>query len=173
MDYNSLIQRPFYQTKVNPATKSVGLSALDDFWYTDNPRQNDDTDPATLFRAVAWLYRGVQLRSNAVAAMPFRIMRGETEIDTSTDYQNALGWLPNPRRLIYMTEAALTCYGRAYWLRETNRVTTKGVRYVRPDTIEPIIEASGLPASTVTATLMKLELRRLVRAMPGFRYIRR
>jgi DNA processing protein len=39
--------------------------------------------------------------------------------------------------------------------------------------VDQIVEATGLPASTVTATLMKLELRRLVRAMPGFRYVRR
>jgi DNA processing protein len=39
--------------------------------------------------------------------------------------------------------------------------------------VDRIIEACGLPAATVTATLMKLELRRLVRAMPGFRYTKR
>ncbi len=39
--------------------------------------------------------------------------------------------------------------------------------------VDLIIEQSGLPAKTVTATLMKLELRRLVRALPGFRYVRR
>ncbi len=39
--------------------------------------------------------------------------------------------------------------------------------------VDLIIERSGLPAHTVTATLMKLEMRRLVRAFPGFRYARR
>ena len=39
--------------------------------------------------------------------------------------------------------------------------------------VDRIIERSGLPAQVVTATLMKLELRRLVRAFPGFRYARR
>lgn len=36
-----------------------------------------------------------------------------------------------------------------------------------------IIERCGLPAHVVTATLMKLEMKRLVRALPGFRYARR
>jgi DNA processing protein len=36
--------------------------------------------------------------------------------------------------------------------------------------IDRIIETTGLPAQTVTATLMKLEIRGLVRAYPGFRY---
>jgi len=39
--------------------------------------------------------------------------------------------------------------------------------------VDRIIERSGLPAQVVTATLMKLEMRRLVRAFPGFRYARR
>jgi DNA processing protein len=39
--------------------------------------------------------------------------------------------------------------------------------------VDLIIERSGLPAHVVTATLMKLEMRRLVRALPGFRYVRR
>jgi DNA processing protein len=39
--------------------------------------------------------------------------------------------------------------------------------------VDLIIERSGLPAHTVTATLMKLEMRRLIRAYPGFRYARR
>lgn len=39
--------------------------------------------------------------------------------------------------------------------------------------VDRLIELSGLPAHVVTATLMKLEMRRLVRAFPGFRYARR
>jgi len=39
--------------------------------------------------------------------------------------------------------------------------------------VDRLIERTGLPAHTVTATLMKLEMRRLIRAFPGFRYARR
>jgi DNA processing protein len=39
--------------------------------------------------------------------------------------------------------------------------------------VDRIIERCGLPAHVVTATLMKLEMRRLVRALPGFRFARR
>ncbi|MEN9535827.1 MAG: DNA-protecting protein DprA, partial [Verrucomicrobiota bacterium] len=39
--------------------------------------------------------------------------------------------------------------------------------------IDPIIQRCGLPAHEVTAILMKLEMRRLVRAFPGFRFARR
>ena len=44
---------------------------------------------------------------------------------------------------------------------------------VEDQPVDRIIEKSGLPAHVVTATLMKLEMRRLVRAFPGFRYGRR
>lgn len=39
--------------------------------------------------------------------------------------------------------------------------------------VDRIIETSGLPAPVVTATLLKLEMRRLVRCLPGFRYVAR
>mgnify|MGYP002654457002 CR=1 FL=1 len=39
--------------------------------------------------------------------------------------------------------------------------------------IDRLIELSQLPAGVVTSTLLKLELRQLVRALPGFRYVRR
>jgi len=39
--------------------------------------------------------------------------------------------------------------------------------------VDQVIELSRLPAHVVTATLMKLEMRRLVRAFPGFRFARR
>lgn len=39
--------------------------------------------------------------------------------------------------------------------------------------IDTLITTTGLPSSSVTAALFKLELRRLVRAMPGFRFMRR
>ncbi|MES2997371.1 MAG: DNA-processing protein DprA [Verrucomicrobiota bacterium] len=38
--------------------------------------------------------------------------------------------------------------------------------------VDAIIERAGLAAPIVTATLLKLEMRRLVRAFPGFRYAR-
>lgn len=39
--------------------------------------------------------------------------------------------------------------------------------------VDRIIERSGLPAHVVSASLMKLEMRKLVRALPGFRYVKR
>jgi DNA processing protein len=39
--------------------------------------------------------------------------------------------------------------------------------------IDGVVDVTGLPAHVVSATLMKLEMRKLVRCLPGFRYARR
>lgn len=39
--------------------------------------------------------------------------------------------------------------------------------------VDRLIEATGLPSSAVTAALFKLELRRLIRPLPGFKFIKR
>lgn len=39
--------------------------------------------------------------------------------------------------------------------------------------VDQLIQQTGLPSSAVTAGLFKLELRRLIRPLPGFRFIRR
>lgn len=39
--------------------------------------------------------------------------------------------------------------------------------------IDHLVETTGLSAPVLSATLMKLEMRRLIRALPGFRYIKR
>jgi len=39
--------------------------------------------------------------------------------------------------------------------------------------VDRVVDATGLPAHVVSATLMKLEMRKLVRCLPGFRYARR
>ena len=39
--------------------------------------------------------------------------------------------------------------------------------------VDRLVESTGLPAPVVATTLMKLEMRKLVRALPGFRYVKR
>lgn len=136
------------------------MSPLGDFWYS-TATDEDEADPFELFKSVPWLWRGVQLRANAVASMPFRIVQGDSvdAWETSDDYQNKLGWLADPRRLLYLTEAALCCFGAAYWWNERNRIVTKNVRYIRPDTVEPQInEVQGLVGWKRTINGRRVEL---------------
>lgn len=98
------------------------------------------------WRAVPWLFRAVQLRAQALSALPFAIVnRAGTDVDTSADYGNVLGFLPDPVSLLYLVEAALTLLGRAYLFREKNRVRTLGLRYLLPTSITPKMnEETGL-----------------------------
>ena len=92
------------------------------------------------WRAVPWLWRAVQLRAQALSALPFAIVnRNDEDIDTSADYSNVLGFLPDPVGLLYLVEAALVLLGRAYLFREKNRARTLDLRYLLPTSITPQI----------------------------------
>ena len=89
-------------------------------------------------RTVPWLFRGVDLRANAVASLPFAIVNeAGDEVDTSDDYKNTLGFLPNPENLLFLTEASLSLLGRSYLFRERNALKTLGLRFVLASSIEP------------------------------------
>lgn len=127
--------------------KAVALNDLPDSawnWYT--PHLTEETEQVQeYFQAVPWLNRAVTLRAQSLASLPFSIMKGTTELDTSDDYQNKLGFLPNPTHLLWLVEAALTLLGRAYLFREHNRVRTLSLRYLLPTTITPqFSELEGL-----------------------------
>src|SRR5581483_2715622 len=97
-----------------------------------------------VYRQVPWLFRGVELRAQGVASLPFGVFNGNTEIDSSKDWQNKVGFLPDPKRLFYQLEASLTLVNRAYAFREYNLLKTLNLRYLVPTTIrEEINEESG------------------------------
>lgn len=101
------------------------------------------------FKSVAWLYRGVTVRAQTVASMPFAVMRGETELVVSDDYNNdkIKAILPHPKRVLQLIEAALTLLGYAYLEKTSNLVGTKtmGLRWLVPTSIQPkFTEEAGL-----------------------------
>ncbi len=126
--------------------KAVTINDLDGFLdYLVNENGGGKTSIRQAHKVVPWLFRGTDIRKNAVAGVPFKIYRGETEIDSSANYQNVVGFLENPFRLLREIEGSLTLTGRAYLWRERNRVKTLDLRYLVPTTVRPIItEADGL-----------------------------
>ena len=101
--------------------------------------------PARLVNAVPWLYRAVDLIGDRSSTMPFALVKGGADYDTSADWQNRIGFLPNPRRLIDVLARSLTVYGKAYLLNNRNTVRTLSLRYLQPETITPMIDpARGL-----------------------------
>ena len=97
------------------ATKNIGIHKLDEFleWLTKGSQ--DETTIQTAYQAVPWLFRGTELRAQSVGSLPFEILRGDDVVDSSDDYQNVLGFLPNPSAFLKRVEACLVLMGSSYW----------------------------------------------------------
>ena len=94
-----------------------------------------------MYSSVPWLFRGVDIRAKALAKVPFTITKGETVVDTSEDYKNAVGFWPKPDETLELLEASLTLLGRAYLLKAQNKFGfLKLLRYLVPTTISPKID---------------------------------
>lgn len=120
-----------YTATPDPATKGVTMNAMD--WRIMWGGHDDlgELTPHQAYSIVAWVRRCVELRCNALSAIPVAYYRGE---DTEADWEYA-DLMP---RILWMTEAALQIYGAAYWLRLKNPYGfEKGYRWLLPTTITP------------------------------------
>lgn len=102
----------------------------------------EDIEQGSLLEAysqVPWLFRGVNIRANAISRIPFSIYKGDSLIDSSDDYRNVLGFMPSPSSLIARVEAGLTIFGSAYLFRDASRYKVKGLRYLLPSSVTPEI----------------------------------
>lgn len=124
----------------------VSLGDLDQWMDREiEARQSGRQGADKYFGEVAWLYRAVMLRCEAVAGLPFEIRRGETVIDSSAGYRNALGFLPYPELLFWLMEASACLTGKAYLLPASNRLakvtgTASELNYASPYTIRPFYD---------------------------------
>ena len=109
--------------EVRPATKSsaVTMSALD--WKTmfgDVPRDTT-LDEHGAYMAVAWVSRCLEMRCNALAAIPAVVYSGMSGKAIEWEFADLL---PD---MLWMIEADLQLYGAAYWLRDGKIVTAARV----------------------------------------------
>ncbi len=97
--------------------KSCSLGGVDGGWFAGSP--DEGLSVLGAYRTVPYLYRAVDVRARAVAAMPWVLVRESGE-DVTGDarYRGVVGEM---RRRLYLTESSLCLYGAAYWLKETNR----------------------------------------------------
>jgi hypothetical protein len=127
------------------SAKNMSLGALDQ-WMDQQVEEwiSGSTDARKYYKAVPWLFRGVQLRAEMIASMPFEIRSGETVIDSSDDYQNAIEFLPDPEGLFWLLEASACLTGQAYLLPGRNRFAeargkeASELTYAAPATMTPI-----------------------------------
>ncbi len=122
----------------NPFIKTR-LSDLPEEAWTYLSGQGSQGELAEVYRKVPYVFRGVDLRANAVASMPFSIYNKKTkeEIDNSETYENKIGFWEDPIRTLGQIEAALCIWGCAYLSKEANRFRPKDLRYMVPSTIKP------------------------------------
>ena len=75
------------------------------------------------YNEVAWMNRGVTLIAESVSSLPFIIKNSAgDEIDSSKDYGNVLGFLPNLEHLLLLMTASVVLLGRAYLRVTQNRL---------------------------------------------------
>lgn len=123
--------------------KSILLEQYpDDAWDWLSGRPTNEVE-ADYFKFIPTLFRAVQLRSQAVSSMPFQIVKGNGEepFDSSDDWQNKVGFLPNPFVLLQLVEAALCLSGRAYLFKVRSQAMPKELRYILPASVTPKIDA--------------------------------
>lgn len=101
----------------------------------------DEATPSGLYSVVGWLYACVNLRADRVAAMPWAIFRGESQLVSDEDDLSAMPYLDNFTDLLELTEGALCLLGYGYWFKSRNlRNAPLGLRWFAPDTIEVVYD---------------------------------
>src|SRR3990172_5016019 len=95
------------------------------------------TNQGEYYKFIPTLYRAVQLRSYSVSTMPFVLYKGKKEYDSSTEWENKVGFLPNPATFLQLIESALVMFGRAYFFKERSVAMIKALRYHLPSSITP------------------------------------
>ncbi len=105
--------------------------------------------PAAMYGTVAYLYRCVDVRANALAAVPWVLYQGEREIVTNGAdvWPDALAWCANLEDLLWQTEAALCLTAAAYWHKLRNvRRGAVGLQWFDPAVTRPVWGPQGITA---------------------------
>jgi len=104
---------------------SATKASIEQFFEYMRAQSADYGQPTALYQSVAWAYRCVQLRANALASIPWQVTRGDNEVE----------WPLNMEQLWWQTEASLLLFGAAYWLKLANRVRLTGIQPLNAQTV--------------------------------------
>ena len=110
-------------------------------WTRNNLRADDASFGVSMaYRAVGAVFRGVQLRANAVARMPRYIYRG-SEVVPEDD--PSLDFIGNLTDLLWRVEASLCLYAASYLWKARNTVRLRELRWFATNTITPDVDPSA------------------------------
>lgn len=129
---------------VTDGAKSIDLPAYPDSSWTwlSNPPASGDV---VLYAKVAAVYRAANLSADAVANMPFALVdTAGNDYDVSGEWQNKVGFLPDPYELLRMWRMSLFMTNTAYGRMGRNVARKpKTLHYVAPSTMTPNFSAAG------------------------------
>lgn len=117
-------------------TKAVSLWSDEGWDIVSSAPDKDEQNLDNLWRSLAWPYRGVNIISDKLASIPFDIVDGKTIVDSSKEYKNKLGFLPNPKSLIWLLGASITLQGYGYLFSDNVGNARKKLRYIVPSSVK-------------------------------------
>src|SRR5574342_42486 len=94
--------------------KAVSLTGEEGWTYFSKPANTNEIEQ---YARVAAAFRAYNLKANTIGNMPFILYRGEEEFDTSSTWENKVGFLPNPSELFRLVVLSLIATNTAYNLR--------------------------------------------------------
>lgn len=125
-------------------TKAIPLNKLPPEAWDVSGGSDTDSQATTLYGLQGWLFRCVQIRANTMAGLPWAVVRNQNDLWTSDDdTPPQYELLDRLDSMLWLTEAALSLTGEAFWLKERNRVRTVGLRWLAPSTMVPQWSASS------------------------------
>jgi len=127
--------------------KSVGMLSSNDpsIWnfFSGAPQSSK----VVLYSYVAAVYRAYNLFADTVGSLPFALysLNGKDEYDSSENWENKVGFLPNPSELWRLDTLSYIDSNTVYNLRTSDVIgyKTKGLYFAVPTTFYPVTNASG------------------------------
>ena len=107
-------------------------------WLSGQPmtKQNE------FYSTVAAVFRAFNLKANTVASMPFTLysVNGE-EYDNSNEWENKVGFLPNPQELLRLATLSYITTNTIYQLKTSNILgeRVKGLYHAIPTSFTPYV----------------------------------
>lgn len=139
------IHSPFYSEKEIKGFDFSPWGGLEGFLRATSNGAAANSKGAALKRLVPDLSRAVDMVAVGVSSLPFDIVDTENGdvFDSSIDWENNIGGMPNPQRLLYLLASSL-CGGEAYLIPQHTPRLIFDLQYAAPHTITPQLRMSGI-----------------------------
>ena len=115
------------------------INKADEGWTILSGNDKERPDTTGFYSArVPIVYRGMQLRADGVASIPFDLVDDSGDVkDSSDDWKNECGFLPDPETMFWKAAASRTVSGEMYWYKSMNtHGITKILRPLAPATVK-------------------------------------